>query len=321
MDLLIGIATFICVVLLVEGGQSLFWRLHSPEHREIKRRLNALTCLEYNEYNVDIVRKRVLSEVPWFNRKLLKFRWTESAGLLLEQAGTRHSLGFFILVSGLLAFIGFTGGSWLSSNYVLSLFAGGCLGSLPLWHILKRRRKRVEKFQSQLSEALDLVARALRAGHALTGALRMVADEMNDPVGGEFERTLNEINFGVGASEALKNLAHRVDCLDLKFFVMAVVIQRETGGNLAEILENIARIIRERFKLQGHIQILAAEGKLSAIILTGLPFVTGVILFLANPEYIKILARDPFGRILAGFAICLLGLGILTMKKMIAIKV
>ena len=319
MDLFIGIATFVCVVLFIEGGYLVFRTLRSPEEKEIRRRLNRLTSLEYD--NVDIVRKRMLSEVPWLNKKLLKLKWSGSAGLLLEQAGTRHTLGFFILVSALLAFLGLTAGSWLHLNYVLSILAGACLGCLPLWHILKKKRKRMEKFQGQLPEALDLVARALRAGQALSGALKMVADEMDDPIGDEFDKTLNEINFGVGVPEALKNLANRVDCLDLKFFVIAVVIQRETGGNLAEILENIARIIRERFKLHGRIRILAAEGKLSAIILTGLPFITAFVLFLANPEYIKILIRDSFGRVLAGLALSLMILGIISMKKMIAIKV
>jgi len=319
MDLFIGIATFVCVVLFIEGGYLVFRTLRSPEEKEIRRRLNRLTSLEYD--NVDIVRKRMLSEVPWLNKKLLKLKWSGSAGLLLEQAGTRHTLGFFILVSALLAFLGLTAGSWLHLNYVLSILAGACLGCLPIWNILKKKRKRMEKFQGQLPEALDLVARALRAGQALSGALKMVADEMDDPIGDEFDKTLNEINFGVGVPEALKNLANRVDCLDLKFFVIAVVIQRETGGNLAEILENIARIIRERFKLHGRIRILAAEGKLSAIILTGLPFITAFVLFLANPEYIKILIRDSFGRVLAGLALSLMILGIISMKKMIAIKV
>ncbi len=319
MDLLIGVGTFVFVVLLIEGGYFVFRTLGNPEEEKIKRRLNALTSLEYD--NLDIVRKRVFSEVPWLNRKLLKLKWAGSAGLLLEQAGTRHTLGFFILVSALLAFMGFTAGSWLRLNYFVSILGGACLGCLPPLHILAKKRKRMEKFQRQLPEALDLVARALRAGHALPGGLKMVADEMDDPIGDEFDRALNEINFGMGTPEALKNLANRVDCLDLKFFVIAIVIQRETGGNLAEILENIARIIRERFKLHGRIRILAAEGKLSAIILTGLPFVTAFVLMLANPEYIQILARDPIGRVLAGLGFSLMIVGILSMKKMIAIKV
>ena len=319
MDLLIGIGTFICVVLLIEGGSMVFRSLRSPEEKEIRRRLNRLTSLEYD--NVDIVRKRMLSEVPWLNQKLLKLKWAGSAGLLLEQAGTRHTLGFYVLVCALLAFLGFTIGSWLQLNYFASILPGACLGCLPLWHILKKKRNRMEKFQGQLPEALDLIARALRAGQALPGALKMVADEMDDPIGDEFDKTLNEINFGVGVPEALKTLASRVDCLDLKFFVIAVVIQRETGGNLAEILENIARIIRERFKLHGRIRILAAEGKLSAAILTGLPFVTAFVLLLANPDYIKILIRDPLGRALAGLVLSLMILGIFSMRKMIAIKV
>jgi tight adherence protein B len=319
MDLLIGVGTFLFVVLLIEGGYFIFRTLRSPEEKEIKRRLNALTSLEYD--SVDIVRKRVLSEVPWLNRKLLKLKWSGSAGLLLEKAGTRHTLGFFILVSAVLAFLGFTAGSWLGLNYFVSIPLGVGLGCLPPWHIVTKKRKRMEKFHSQLPEALDLVARALRAGQALSGALKMVADEMDDPIGDEFDKALNEINFGVGVPEALKNLANRVDCLDLKFFVIAVVIQRETGGNLAEILENIARIIRQRFNLHGRIQVLAAEGKLSAIILAGLPFVTAFVLLLANPEYIKILARDPLGRVLAGVGLSLMIVGILSMKKMIAVKV
>jgi tight adherence protein B len=319
MSLVIGIGIFICVVLLIEGGSMVFRSLRSPEEKEIRRRLNRLTFLEYD--NVDIVRKRMLSEVPWLNQKLLRLKWAGSAALLLEQAGTRHTLGFYVLVSALLAFLGFTMGSWLQLSYFVSIIPGACLGSLPLWHILKKKRKRMEKFQGQLPEALDLVARALRAGQALPGSLKMVADEMDDPIGDEFDKTLNEINFGVGVPEALKNLANRVDCLDLKFFVIAVVIQRETGGNLAEILENIARIIRERFKLHGRIRILAAEGKLSAAILTGLPFVTAFVLLLANPDYIKILIRDPLGRALAGLVLSLMILGIFAMRKMIAIKV
>jgi tight adherence protein B len=319
MEFLIGVGTFICVVLLIEGAHFIFRTLRRPEEKEIRRRLNALTSLEYD--SIDIVRKRVLSEVPWLNRKLLELKWTGNAGLLLEQAGTRHTLGFFILVSAVLAFLGFTAGSWLQLNYFVSILIGACLGCLPLWHILIKKRKRMEKFQGQLPEALDLVARALKAGLALSGALKMVADEMGDPVGDEFDKTLNEINFGVGVPEALKNLANRVDCLDLKFFVIAVVIQRETGGNLAEILENIARIIRERFKLYGRIRILAAEGKLSAFILTGLPFITALVLLLVNPEYIQILAIDPLGRVLAGVGISLMILGIFSMKRMIAIKV
>jgi tight adherence protein B len=319
MNFLIGVGIFIFVVILIEEGFFFIRILRSPEKKEIQRRLHALTLLEYD--NVDIVRKRILSEVPWLHQNLLKWKGIERLVLLLEQAGTVYTPGFLILLSALLAVTGFMIGLWLRINFFIPFLGGMGLGCLPLLYILSKRRKRTEKFQRQLPEALDLVARALRAGHAFSGAMKMVADEMDDPIGTEFDKTLNEVNFGVGVTEALKNLAARVSCLDLKFFVVAVVIQRETGGNLAEILENIARVIRERFKLYGRIKVLAAEGKLSAIILTALPFFVAFVLLLANPEYLQILARDSIGRVLAGVGLALMGIGVVSMKKLIAIKV
>lgn len=176
-------------------------------------------------------------------------------------------------------------------------------------------------FQAQLPEALDLIARSLRAGHAFTGGLKMVGDEMNDPIGGEFLKTLSEINLGVGVQEALINLAGRVDCPDLKFFITSVIIQRETGGNLAEILENLAHLIRERFKFYGKVQTLAAPGKLSAIILVILPFALAFVISQINPKYMQALINDPAGKYLIGAALLLMAVGTLFIKKLIAIKV
>jgi tight adherence protein B len=149
----------------------------------------------------------------------------------------------------------------------------------------------------------------------------MVGDEFDDPTGTEFGRTIDEINFGVHTNEALKNLSRRVDCPDLKFFVISVILQRETGGNLAEILENLAHLIRERFKFQGHIRTLSAEGKLSAIILVALPFIITLALSLINPGYVATLLTDPIGKIMALFAITLMAFGVLVLKKMIQIRV
>ena len=149
----------------------------------------------------------------------------------------------------------------------------------------------------------------------------MVVDELEDPIAVEFNKTLGEINLGVNVPEALKNLSNRVDCTDLRFFVISVIIQRETGGNLAEILENIAYLIRERFKLHGRIRVLSAEGKFSAIVLIGIPFLVALILSLFNPQYIRVLITDPLGNILVGLATFLMILGMVVMKRMIVIKV
>ena len=179
----------------------------------------------------------------------------------------------------------------------------------------------MEKFQKQLPEGLELIARSLRAGHAFTSGMKLAAGEFDDPLGPEFTETLDEINFGVSVSDALKNLARRVDCPDLKYFVVSVILQRETGGNLAEIIESIGYIIRERFKLKGKIRILAAEGKLSAIILVAIPFFIFFVLRLTSPKYINALLFEPAGRIMCAVALVMMVMGIFVMKKMIAIKV
>jgi tight adherence protein B len=149
----------------------------------------------------------------------------------------------------------------------------------------------------------------------------MITDEFGDPIGTEFSKVLDEINFGVSIPDALKNLGERIDCPDLKFFVVSVIIQRESGGNLAEILENIGRLIRERFALQGRIQTLAGEAKLSAYILIALPFFVALFLFFFNREYIMLLTTDPLGKRMVSLAVFLLIVGIYIMKKMIQIKV
>jgi tight adherence protein B len=319
MNILIGIGIFILTLILIEGGYYLLKRIKNPERREVLRRLRGFSSTRYEHEIIDIMRKSILSEVPWLNQVLLNFRWTDKLNRLLEQADTQYTLGVFILLSILLASGGFLIGSWLAPRLIipLALF----LGVMPFFYIYVKKKRRMEKFQRQLPEALDLIARALKAGHAFTGGLRMVADELGDPIGTEFEKVLHEINFGVGIAEALKNLPSRVECPDLKFFIISVIIQRETGGNLAEILAKISSLIRERFKLQNRVQVLSAEGKLSAIILIAIPFFIALTLSILNPGYIRTLIIDPVGKELVGFAFIMMIIGIFVMKRMIQIKV
>jgi tight adherence protein B len=186
-------------------------------------------------------------------------------------------------------------------------------------HLLKQ--KRIEKFRSQFPEALDLIARALKAGHSFNSGMKLAADEFDDPLGPEFDETLGEINFGVSVTNALKNLTKRIECLELKYFVVAVILQRETGGNLSEITERLANLIREKFKFQGKVRTLSAEGRLSAVILVLIPFVFATYLHFSNPEYMGLLFSEPIGRIMVGAAVILMAIGILVMKKMVTIKV
>ena len=321
MDILIVIGIFIVTVILLEGGYLVFKSIQNPEKREVLRRLRILSSREYENENIDILRKNLLSEVQWLNQMLLSFRWTDQVNRLLQQADAQYTLGVYVLFSFLLASVGVLIGSLITSSHMVLILFAVILGMIPFLYIYIKKKHRMEKFQRQLPDALDLIARALKAGHAFTGGLRMVADELGDPIGTEFEKTLNEINFGVGVPEALKNLPNRVDCPDLRFFIISVILQRETGGNLAEILEKISYLIRERFKLKGHIQVLAAEGKLSAVILIALPFVIAIALYVLNPGYIKTLFIDPLGKILTLFALFMMAIGIFVMKRMITIKV
>jgi tight adherence protein B len=209
----------------------------------------------------------------------------------------------------------------LTVNSMVKFILPVILGSLPFFSVYLKKNRRMRKFGRQLPDALDLIVRALKAGHAFSSGLRMVADEFDDPVGPEFAKTMDEINFGVGVPEALINLSNRVDCPDIKFFVVSVIIQRETGGNLAEVLEKISHLIRERFKFYGRIRVLASEGKLSAIVLISLPFVICLMLLLVNPGFLEPLYTDPAGRLLIGAAVILMVMGIFIMKRMISIRV
>jgi tight adherence protein B len=321
MDILIGIGIFIVMVLLIEGGYFVFRSLQKPDKKRVRKRLRTISYEEYENEDIDIIRKKRLSEVPWLHRLLLRFRWMRKMDQLLEQAGTDSSLGVILLLTLLLALIGYLVGSYLIGNLLVAITLAAFLGMIPFLHVFREKKKRMEKFQRQLPDAMELIARALKAGHAFSAGVQMVCEEFDDPIGSEFSRAMDEINFGVSANEALKNLSLRIDCPDLKFFVISVIIQRETGGNLAEILENIGYLIRERFKLRGQIKALAAEGKLSALILSVLPFIVALIITVIAPGYVQILFKDPIGQVILISAILMMIMGIWIMKRIIEIKV
>ena len=172
-----------------------------------------------------------------------------------------------------------------------------------------------------MPEALELISRALRAGHAFSVGLKLVGDEAADPIGVEFRRVFEEVSMGVALPEALQNMTERLDCVDLRFFVTSVLVQRETGGNLAEIIDSLAGLIRRRFELQLRVKALSAEGRISGIVLFGLPLVLGLILYKINPDYMGLLFTDPLGQNLATIGSVLMIMGAVVMKRMIAIKV
>lgn len=318
MNILIGIAVFITVVLLIEGVDFL---LKSYFNRE-RRRLRNLSERRYNDSpEIDILRRQTYSDVPWIHELLSKVPSIKDLSTLLERANVSMSPGVFLLIPFAAAGGGFLVGFAMSGTPLAGALLALLGSALPFLVLMIKKSSRAKKFQRQLPEALDMLGRSLRAGHAFMTGMQLVGDEFPDPIGPEFRRTIDEINFGIAAQEALQSLARRVDCKDLNFFITSVLVQRETGGDLAEIIENISHLIRKRFELFGRIKALAAEGKLSAIVLIALPFFIVLAISVFNPTYLVPLYDDPMGQAMSVFAIIMIILGIGAITKMIKIKV
>ena len=196
-----------------------------------------------------------------------------------------------------------------------------CCGAMPLMYVVWRRGRRFKKFAKQLPDSMALIARALRSGHSLASAIKLIVDEMQDPIAKEFNIAYEEQNLGIALEQSLKNVYTRMPNLDFKFFATAVAIQRQSGGDLAEILDKIAHIIRERFKIMGQVQALTGEGRISGIVLMALPVALFFAVWRMNPSYVMLLFTDPLGRQMVAVAIVLQLLGAFTIKKIIAIKV
>jgi tight adherence protein B len=305
------------VIELVFHSVKMFTSLGAKE--KLRRRVETFASETSEE--TSIIKKNVLSDVPLFNKILSRTPGARRLNEMLREANVSWSLGFFVLLTLVVALTAFLFTSLVTRSQVIATIVAGVSVGMAFLYVRMKRAKRVGKFNKQLPEALDLIARALRAGHAFTSGMRLVADEFEEPLGPEFAEAINEVNFGVSLPDALKNLARRIDSPELKYFVTSVVLQRETGGNLTEIIDGITRIIRERFKLQGKIRVLSAEGRFSAAVLTGLPFFCIVVLRLMNPDYLTVLWSEPEGRVLGGIALGMMFSGLIVMKKLINIKV
>jgi tight adherence protein B len=224
-------------------------------------------------------------------------------------------------VSIVLAVLGMTA-TWLAGlQWFLLPIAGVIMFMIPLAWLWNKRRVRLKKFSAQLSDALELVARALRAGHSLAAGMHVVAEEMPTPIADEFNRVYEEQNLGIPVEDALKNMCERVPNLDLRFFVTSVLVQRQTGGDLSEILDKIGYVIRERFRILGQVQALTAEGRLSGVILIALPFVLFLMMLYIKPDYIEKLWTTELGIKMSVAALIAQLVGALVIKKIVNIKV
>lgn len=312
---------FLAVVLAFEGSYLAWNNTRGEEARRLQRRLRAMSAGEHGEGAGNLLKRRAPADMPALERLLLHLPRVHRLERLLLQAGSTQSLGHFVVVCLAVAIATFLVGLLLGTPLWLVLFCVAATGSYPLVRLLSKRRQRLLLLEQQLPDALDLMARGLRAGHAFSGALGMVGTESNDPIGGEFRTTFDEINFGIPLQDALLNLATRVPSPDLGYFVIAVLLQRETGGNLAELLGNLSTLIRARFKLLGTIRVLSAEGRLSAWILTILPFVAAGAFNVINPKLMSVLWTDPVGLQLVYTALTMIVIGIFWMWRIVKIRV
>lgn len=317
-----AVLLFAACILMVEGAWLWWSGTHGSAARRINRRLRLMAARgEAGGERISILKQRRYARAPGLERLLRRVPQAARLDHLLLQSGLSWSVAQFIGVTGALLLAALLLLAAWSMPLPGALLLLSCAVSGPCLLVLRARAARLKKIEAQLPEAADFLARALRAGHSFSNVLQMVGDELNEPISGEFKMAHEEINYGVPMNEALQNLAARIPLTDLRYLVIAVLVQRESGGNLAEVLVSIARIIRARLKLLGQVRVLSAEGRMSAWVLGLMPVVMIGVMALVNPQYIRLLWTDPSGIKLLWYAAGMVALGVLWMRNVIRIRI
>jgi tight adherence protein B len=291
--------------------------------RKLDARLQELASPfdEAKDTDKTLLKERREGPLPAIDRLLAGTTRGSALGRWIDQSGMKASVSGILLIglvcAGVMALV-----VGMITRAPWGLPIGAALGfCLPFLVLKIKRTRRLRAFEEQFPEALDLIARALKAGHAFATGLKMAADELPEPVGPEFRKTFDEQNFGLPMKDALDNLAHRIPILDVRFFVTAVLIQRETGGNLAEILENLGFVVRERFKILRQVRVYTAHGRFTGYVLLALPAVLGIALSFINPEHMNLLFRERMGQMLLGVALVMQTIGYIWIRQVIKIEV
>lgn len=321
--MIISFLVFVFALFLVLGAYLLATHGTDKKRQKLQKRLNEALLHSAQTEDIDVVlaRNELMSEIPFVNRTMINLQAALQLKRMLDQADLHITPSRLLMFSFMAGMLGALAASVLTIFIPLMIMAGLGCASLPVLHVWYRRKKRFDAFLEQLPDALDLISRALSAGHAFSEALHMVSVEMPEPIATEFRKAYEEQNLGLSVKLALENLTQRMPLLDLKMCVTAVLIQRETGGNLAEILEKVAYTIRERFRIMGDLKTLTTSSRMSAWLLCGLPIFVAVAVTVMNPDYMSVLWKDPRGHYLIAAALFLQITGMLIVRKILKIKI
>ena len=319
--LLLGIAVFVGVAALV-GGIALL--LRDKPANKIEDRLDLLTGVSAPAGKNAPAKEASILLQPLDDRPSIAEAFLERFGnvnLLFEQADTNLTVARLLIISVVMAVLGSGIALIVRIHPALIPLVAIVMGTVPLMWVLFRRKRRLKAFAAQLPDALEMLSRSLRAGQSMAFGFNLVASEMPPPISKEFGRVFEEQNLGIPMDSSLNAMAERIPNLDLKFFVTAMILQRQTGGDLAEILDKIGNLIRDRFRIWGQVQSLTGEGRLSGVVLLALPFVLFVAVYQLNPEYLMKLFTDPMGIKMLTVAVVMQVLGALVIRKIVNIKV
>jgi len=314
----LGVFAVIALLAIASGTGA------SQQAKKVLATLDSALATESQETRDQIVNLRkaeLLSAIPWINRKLLNFDLAPRLRTLLYQANLNWTAGGLIFMVVALFFIPAYIIIWKFNSVIFGLLIGAALGFAPLGWVLIKRGRRFKSFQEELPEALDLMVSALRAGHSLIAAMGLVARECPDPVGGEVRICFDEQNYGLELKTALDNMIQRVPLQDLRIVATAIMIQKESGGNLAEVLDKTAHVIRERFRLKRQVMVHTAQGRMTGVVLSLLPPVLGFLLYTVNPDMVSLLWKREIGRMLLWIAAGMTVVGGLIIKKIVDMDV
>lgn len=317
--LMFVVMAFLAVVLVLEGLYHTFFAGRSREARRIRNRLAQLNDLG-QPVELRLTREEEQARLSELARWLMDRAWGRKLTFYVNQADAGLHTADMLLISAALLMAGVLAAVVLGRPLVFGAAVGVALAAAPWWFIGFRHDKRLRRLEQQFPEALDMMARAMRAGHALSVAIKMCGDELPGPLGPELRELSDEVTLGIPFNDALQGLVHRVPLRDVTFLAVALTVQRETGGNLAELLDKLAHLMRERFKLVGDVRVKSAEGRLSAWILGLLPFGMGALLSQLNPDAIALLWTDPTGRTWLVRIAVLMGVGIFWITRIVRVK-